>query len=376
METSSAAATIGRRVAAEEAIPYLIQLGLLSRRDLMRGDVRVEDASRRNRNLKVVSARGSSFLLKQPNSLDGYGLEGLRREARHYQAFESEVGASIRRLVPRFFHYDTDRALLVLGLIPSAIPLGQYLDSHAAAPQREVAAAAGRAIAAFQRVPPPDCAASGQRAEAPWALRFTFPGPDLLRTASLGQIEAIRIVQKNSDAWNVAATVRRDYGGDCLVHGDLRWDNVLMRARQRHANVRLWVIDWELATVGDPAWDVGSIFAALLARCVCFMQPGNEINPYSLSSGFAAQLPAAQAEIRCFWNAYLESSPNARADPEAFLNRTVLFCGARLLQIAFEWSPGQTLTPIAACFLQLGLNLLRRPEEAPRVVFRLSVSGD
>jgi hypothetical protein len=41
----------------------------------------------------------------------------------------------------------------------------------------------------------------------------------------------------------------------CLVHGDLKWDNVLT-APGPPGGVRL--IDWELSGRGDPAWDVAS----------------------------------------------------------------------------------------------------------------------
>lgn len=364
--------TTSPRVTAEEAIPYLVQSGLLSPRDIMRGDVRVEDASRRNLNLKVISSRGPSFFVKQADSTDCSTVESIRREARYYQFFENGAAVPRRRLFPRLVHYDADRVVLVLELIPSAISLGQYLNLQAGAPQRETAAAVGRAIAAFQRVRPPQRPSAEQRPDVPWALRFTFPPPDLLRTSSLGQIEVIRIVQKNGDAWRMMAGVRDAYGGDCLVHGDLRWDNLLMRSPHGRTSSRLWVVDWELADVGDPAWDVGSVLAAFLARCVCYMQPGDDINPDSLRSGFVAQLPTAQAEIAAFWNSYQQSATHAESDIAAFLKRATLFCGARLLQVAFEWSPGQTLTPIAACFLQLGLNILRRPDDAPRLIFRIA----
>jgi hypothetical protein len=368
IEGGSAVTSMMSRLTEEEAIPYLSKLGLLSRRDLMRGDVHVEDASRRNRNLKVMSTRGPSFVLKQPDASDRSTLESISREARMYGLFGNGTITAIRRLVPRFHHYDEKDRVLVLELIPSATPLGQYLDLQGGTPQPEVAAALGRAIAAMQRSP----LLGHSKAEAPWALRFTFPGPELLRTASLGQLDVVRIVQQDADAWNIVRSLRLEYAGDCLVHGDLRWDNVLMRPRLQHPHVRLWIIDWELAHAGDPAWDVGSLFAAFLARCVCFMQPGNEINAHSLKTAFANQLPAAQAEIGRFWKAYVTDATVARTNSGSFLQRATLFCGARLLQMAFEWSPGAAIAPIAACFLQLGLNLLRRPAEAPRVVFRLS----
>lgn len=46
--------------------------------------------------------------------------------------------------------------------------------------------------------------------------------------------------------------------GACLVHGDWRFDNVVLNPADRQV---VAVLDWELATVGDPLMDVGAALA-------------------------------------------------------------------------------------------------------------------
>lgn len=49
--------------------------------------------------------------------------------------------------------------------------------------------------------------------------------------------------------------------GTCLVHNDLKWDNVVPGPGGRTT-----LVDWELAGSGDPAWDLGSLLAEHLCR--------------------------------------------------------------------------------------------------------------
>ncbi len=47
--------------------------------------------------------------------------------------------------------------------------------------------------------------------------------------------------------------------GACLIHNDYRLDNLVLDPAQP-TNVRA-VLDWELATIGDPLMDLGSSLA-------------------------------------------------------------------------------------------------------------------
>jgi aminoglycoside phosphotransferase (APT) family kinase protein len=48
----------------------------------------------------------------------------------------------------------------------------------------------------------------------------------------------------------------------CLVHGDFSPKNVL------HGDERLWVLDWEVAHVGDPCFDLAHLLAHLVLKAV------------------------------------------------------------------------------------------------------------
>ncbi|MFQ6114058.1 MAG: hypothetical protein ACE5NG_08195 [bacterium] len=73
-----------------EIVPYLLRRALINPDSIVFGDLIVVDASRRNRNFKVMSERGPCYLLKQ-----GVGQEGIAtvaHEASVYKLLQSYVG--------------------------------------------------------------------------------------------------------------------------------------------------------------------------------------------------------------------------------------------------------------------------------------------
>ena len=117
------------------------------------------------------------------------------------------------------------------------------------------------------------------------------------------------------------------YRPRCLIHGDLRRENLMVDAQGA-----LKVIDWDLSGAGDPAWDVGSVVAQLLLeparlQLATASRPKLEPWPAEVSAAVLAFLAAYAAE----------GGPIDLQDPDELGH--VLDCAfARLLHIACEWS--------------------------------------
>jgi tRNA A-37 threonylcarbamoyl transferase component Bud32 len=108
---------------------------------------------------------------------------------------------------------------------------------------------------------------------------------------------------------------------DCLVHGDFSPKNVLTDGD------RVWVLDWEVAHLGDPVFDLGFLLAHLLAKSV--------------------HVPSAAAEYRScatsFVDAYVAAAHDGLAsiDPEYLRAHT----SALLLARVDGTSPADYFTP-------------------------------
>lgn len=148
----------------------------------------------------------------------------------------------------------------------------------------------------------------------PWGLRlFDGDAPaDVWATAPLA-----RLLAGVAEPGVIAALreARARWRRMCLVHGDLKHDNLLVAPLG--AARRLVVVDWEMARLGDPAWDLAAL-AARLPMAAPVAEP------------WGAEERAGAARL-------VASYAAASGLPVAALaRRMVLFCGAWLLMAATQ----------------------------------------
>lgn len=95
----------------------------------------------------------------------------------------------------------------------------------------------------------------------------------------------------------------------CLVHHDLKWDNIVM------AGGRPILLDWEMAGLGDPAWDLGCLLAEHLIRT-----PDGRLDPGA----------------RALLTGYATSSRLRPVVRPAFAHRVCLAAALRTAQLGLE----------------------------------------
>lgn len=168
----------------------------------------------------------------------------------------------------------------------------------------------------------------------PWGLRL-FDGDaaaDLWQTPALGRL----LAEMAADPTLVSGirTARSNWRHLCLVHGDLKHDNILVRVSGSEPS--LTIVDWEMARIGDPAWDLAALAARL--RLASF---GDEAWTDENMHGCALLV---QTYARA-------SGLNA----SALVRRLVLYVGAWLLMVAIQHrstlsqdDAGNSVTPIVA----------------------------
>ncbi|MGH7507163.1 MAG: phosphotransferase, partial [Longimicrobiales bacterium] len=212
------------------AVRYLLERGLVHPRSIVGGELVATDAARRNRNVKVVSGDGESFLLKQ--GIGAGGIATVAHEAAVYGLLLHEPrGAVARRYLPRCFGYDAERGVLVLELFREAHDLRQYHVRRGRFP-KHMAAALGRALADLHRIDPKgdagDDATLRMRRPPPWALTLHRPRLEHLSEMSGANLNLVRIVQHAGQLCDALDELRRDWQTGTLIHGDVKWENCLI----------------------------------------------------------------------------------------------------------------------------------------------------
>jgi hypothetical protein len=171
----------------------------------------------------------------------------------------------------------------------------------------------------------------------PWGLRL-FDGDS---PAELWQHPAVGSVLTRASVNRLLVTgVRRARGAwraVALIHADLKHDNVLV-----NTDGRIALIDWEMARIGDPAWDL----AGLMVRPL-------------LSPEAGGWCEANQQVTALLLNRYAAASRLALAP---LAQRLILYCGAWLLMTVLqfrsvtadpeEFHTQRILATAAACFEQ------------------------
>ena len=114
----------GRCSTLEEAcvVSFLRRRNLVTPADIVSGELRIENVSRRNRNFKVTRNGAPGYLLKQ-----GVGDERRRtvaHEASAYSALSSLDGPAA--VLPRFYGFDEQDCVLIVGLLEDGQSLAEY----------------------------------------------------------------------------------------------------------------------------------------------------------------------------------------------------------------------------------------------------------
>jgi aminoglycoside phosphotransferase (APT) family kinase protein len=338
-----------------EVAPFLLRQGLITPASVVEGDLLVLDASRRHANFQVLSVRGPSYVVKQ-----GVGptrAAAIAREAACYRRLHAQ-GGRLRRYLPGLCLYQPEAQVLVLELVRDAARLAEHHERRGRF-SVALAAALGRALGTLHRLPGAGLPVCG----TPWVLALHRPVPWLYHEFSIANHQLIRTMQQFPAFGLLLDELRAEWRATAPIHYDIKGDNLLVApAGRRHA---LKIVDWEMAGLGDPGWDVGAVFGEYL-RCWLLSIPITGEDPPDRFLELARfPLAKIQPALRRFWQAYTGRAGLAGEAAGELLVRAVRYSAARLLQTAVEQSQtADQLTGHTLSSLQLSFNMLQRPHEA------------
>jgi aminoglycoside phosphotransferase (APT) family kinase protein len=324
-----------------EVADYLVARGLVARRSIVDGTLRIADATSRNRNFRVSGADGESYLLKQGIVADS--VESLANEVALYRRLAA-AGATIAAAIPQLHGYDAARGVLILEWIVGGEDLYRH-HAERARPSVALARGLGRVLAALHAIAPDD---QELRRDPPWVLSLHRPRLDALRYLSAPSVELIKAIQHDTPFACALDELREAWRVEALVHRDVKWANCIVAPP---AAIRL--VDWEMAGWGDPALDVGSALGEFLGW-----------RRRSDGDALGARDPAPGA----LWRAYRVARGLDADAASELLVRAVRYAAVRLVQSAYEKTQeSRLMTERVTRGLALGRALLLTPPRAGSV---------
>lgn len=334
---------------------HLVARGILDPARLLDPDTRIYRVSRRHQSYAVLGRNGSGFFVKQDGDATGFG--SVAHEASVYRLIHTAKDlAPVARRVPTVIDRQADNGnILVLRWLPDSSDLFSSFPDLGAR-QHQIAAELGTLFADLHRGGRQAAIAHClRRHPAPQSLNLYLPAAEIVWSASPAGLATIRLLQ-NHVAFAVGLNrVREAWSADAPVHFDVKLANLLTGTAPAGADTRLvTLIDWEYAGVGDPRWDIGSLFASFLDLWLTTTLPTDGPGP--------APLPFARIQqmLRDIWTGYLAAIGPAHG---LSLEQALQFTAARLVHSAFELALERSaLDARITALLQLALNIFRQPQ--------------
>ena len=363
----------------EEAVSRLLEWGLVDRRAIVEGDLELSSVARRNRNWKVESHRGGSYLVKQPEP-GTTAVRTLETEARFYAFCDREsAAAGATRFMVRHRPVASESPVLVVELVENGRSLWRELRAR---PAEDLPLAVftllGQALATIhQTFRSLNLSGEPTLAELdgapPWPFRLNRPRPPQLRRLSPARRLILKIVQSEAGIYAALDRVVERWRTETLIHGDIRSGNVLVVAGDDGRPSDLRLIDWELVQRGDSAWDLAGAFQDLILFWLLSMPRSADLDSRARVAEAEYPLAMIQSAMRALWGGYAERRALAGDSAEAFLRRAVPYAGVRMIQTAWEYGRERERLPsVAVLLMQVVQHVLENPTAARIELFGLA----
>jgi hypothetical protein len=263
---------------------------------------------------------------------------------------------------PAVLVLDPDQRMLVTAGYPDHTQLDIARDTDDAGPA--LAYALGIALAALHSASRPDAAiVSGTpipSADCAESVLTTLlrPTPTVLAAFPGGYTEVLVAIRARGLA-DPLTDLGAHISARCLIHGDLKSDNILC---SKSGAIR--IVDWETSGWGDPRWDIGAIIGDRIfgwLSGISFAQPGGL--PEWLAS---ARRPFSEvrADLSAFRRGYTGAGGDDLTSDPTDLAVCLGFAAAFLLQRTMASAlQAAVLPPLGLAALHLARQLLLRPNE-------------
>jgi len=349
---------------------YLTNRGYLDSESVINGNYLLTENRSRNTIFQIRHSQNTGLFVKQLNSNDPQNVYLMQKEATalhliHHSPFFSQIA----QYVPKYFGYDPEYNLLVLEFLPAAKNLHEttYEEKNLSV---NYARQMAEILASFHFDINQNITENSSlqffNKQIPWMLNICDL-PNIDNQYSTNPIP--RFIKQFPEMMYRIDLVRCSWKFTSLIHGDIKWMNFIIT----DGNIKL--IDWEIADIGDPLWDVAGVLQSYLTAWTFSFD--NNISTLQQLPGMEFLIPQnTKQAIQEFWNTYVEKQTENISNQKEALEKTMNFTAVRMLQTAFEannYTQSSEITANSVRLIQLSDNILKNPLEVAQNLFGLNI---
>lgn len=357
------------QLSPETVYHYLQKRQLIDEEAVVKGNFMVYPVMTRNNIMKILVQPDNSLFVKQTET-DLISSSLFQREIKAYELFKNNKEfASFKDIVPLLLDYDDENNIMVTELFYGSKNLHEHymlsknFDLNLAREQASI-------LAKCHIVPDPKTDTSMFPKALPWVLQLDRHKSHEFFADNEFSAKIISLIKENHLLLSELVKLAASWQYTHLIHGDIKWINFLVIENENGFSQKL--IDWELADIGDPIWDVAGLMQSYITTWLLGFDNNNphsqELPEYMKPYDIKKMQPSAQAFLYQYWKelGYPESHR------EDFFTRVMQFTAARIIQTSVE---GITFnSKIEAnnmrC-IQLAFNIMKDPIAALDELFNI-----
>ena len=298
-----------------------------------------------------------SLFVKQVKNSNPDNLETLRNEATCYWLANNEPSfEALTNFLPKYYNYDYISNILVIEYLKNAISLNDYYESRNDF-SLDMAEKIADLLSSFHNNIFDKIKNSKSinlfRKAIPFV--FTLVGnrqKSWSNNNNQAELKMLELINQTPNFSTLVDEVRNSWKQTSLIHGDIKSANLLIEK-----NKKLSLIDWELADIGDPCWDLAAVFQIFFLHYIyAELKSGQSSNSH---------LEKVKPSLNHFWNRYSEKMKFTETQKKSDLTKSLQFSALKLIHTCFESTvTSNQLMPSSAKMLQLSLNILKNPQES------------
>ena len=318
---------------------YLLSKGFLKSDTIVNGQYIAHQFQTRNIIFTVNTGEGTGLFVKQINNPEQGSLYVLQKDATClWMIHNIEAFSRLRKFVPEYLGYDASNQILLTALLENAQNIETYLNNKNELTESLLTKIIHLFNSFHFKVDDKVLKESSVGffpKQIPWAMDVkmitseerqrglsitSMPNPALQYASSNSYI--IQEISSLKDTWNASS----------LIHGDVKWMNILINPDEN-----IYLIDWEIADIGDPVWDVAGVLQGIITR--------KALNEQHLDTSYVIQNEELWKKANFFIKGYMKECGKTS------VSKILQYTAARFLQTATEYNIGHTYLIPQAQFL-------------------------
>lgn len=300
---------------------------------------------------------------------------------------------SIKPFFPEYLHFDRENSVLILKYQKDYQDLGKFYIEKNIFPAT-IAASLGKNLGELHQKTSREKFKDFLSQNKKQSSQIEFfkivrdldkVSPEIFGTVTEEGLKFFSLYQRCSSLKEAIAELLYAYASKshCLIHGDLKFNNVLLHIDwkekeaylERNGKSLVKLIDWERSTWGNPAFDLGTVIAGYLQMWLQSLVVNKSIDIKTSIDLATTPLASVHSSTTTFVRTYLSYFPEIQRYYPDLISQVVQYAGLSL--IIYIISMLEQKVPFdnkGICMLQVAKTLLCSPKQSIPTIFGMTES--